>query len=81
VARIEIPPQEFDTPGQNLFCEALSFTPWHALPDHRPIGVMNRLRKVVYLSVSRYRNDKNGVPNAEPQSWCLDLTRKACGGL
>jgi hypothetical protein len=81
VARIEVPPQEFDTPEQNQFCEALSFTPWHALPEHRPIGVMNRLRKAVYLSVSRYRRDKNGAPTAEPRGWCLDLTGKSCGGV
>jgi catalase len=81
VARLDIPRQEFDTPAQNDFCEALSFTPWHALPDHRPIGVMNRLRKAVYLEVSRYRRAKNGAPAAEPRGWCLDLTGKSCGGV
>lgn len=28
--------------------ESMSFNPWHALAEHRPIGGMNRLRKVVY---------------------------------
>jgi hypothetical protein len=79
VARIEIPKQEFDTEAQNQFCEALSFTPWHALPEHRPIGVMNRLRKAVYLGVSRYRRAQNHVPLAEPRGYCLDLTGKSCG--
>jgi hypothetical protein len=55
VARIEIPAQEFDTPAQNEFCEDLSFNPWHALPDHRPIGVFNRVRKALYEEVAKYR--------------------------
>jgi hypothetical protein len=78
VARVEIPSQEFDTPEQDQFCEGLSFTPWHALPEHRPLGIMNRLRKAVYVAVSRYRRAKNGVPFQEPFGYCLDLTGKTC---
>ncbi|KCZ12231.1 catalase domain protein, partial [Acinetobacter baumannii 42057_5] len=37
VATIHIPKQSFDTPEQNQFCENLSFTPWHALPEHKPL--------------------------------------------
>ncbi|WPD22444.1 MAG: catalase family protein [Candidatus Electrothrix scaldis] len=29
-------------------CEAMSFNPWHALKEHRPLGGINRLRKAVY---------------------------------
>lgn len=67
VARMEIAPQTFDTTEQNAFCESLSFTPWHALPEHRPIGNLNRARKALYLAVSQYRRSKMGVPIAEPQ--------------
>jgi hypothetical protein len=81
VARLTIPSQEFDTEAQNQFCEALSFTPWHALPEHRPIGVMNRLRKAVYLGVSRYRRTQNQVLLVEPKGYCLDLTGKTCDGV
>ena len=38
VARIEIDSQEIGAPG-DAFCENLSFSPWHALPDHEPVGV------------------------------------------
>ena len=41
---------------------------------------MNRLRKAVYLAVSRYRRAKNGVPRHEPFGYCLDLTGKTCEG-
>jgi hypothetical protein len=80
VAEVRIPPQEFDTPAQNAFCEALSFTPWHALPAHRPAGALNRARKAVYEGVSRYRHEKNGSPRREPRGWCLDLSGEACPG-
>ena len=59
VADIRVPAQDFDSPRQNLDCDNLSFNPWHALPDHRPIGGINRLRKAVYEAVSAYRLERN----------------------
>lgn len=59
VATIKVPAQDFDSREQNLFCDNLSFNPWHALPEHRPIGGINRLRKAVYEAVSIYRLDRN----------------------
>ena len=49
-------------------CEDESFNPWNALEEHRPLGVVNRLRKVIYPIVSNYRhclNDQNseGCPD------------------
>ncbi|WP_313025337.1 catalase family protein [Pseudomonas lopnurensis] len=61
VADIRLPPQDFDSPEQNLACDNLSFNPWHALPAHRPIGGINRLRKAVYEAISRYRLERNGA--------------------
>lgn len=66
VATIRIPAQQFDSPERRDFAENLSFTPWHALPEHRPLGNTNRVRRVVYESVSRLRHKKNQVPRAEP---------------
>jgi catalase len=79
VARVTIPRQEFATPEQDAFCENLSFTPWHALPEHEPVGVMNRVRRALYQEISRYRHAKNGAPRAEPRGFCLDLTGATCG--
>jgi hypothetical protein len=67
IATIRIPRQDFDTPEQNEFCENLSFTPWHALPEHEPLGVTNRLRKVIYDHISRVRHEMNDVERREPQ--------------
>ncbi|OVY91084.1 hypothetical protein [Pseudomonas aeruginosa] len=60
IADIIVPAQDFDSREQNLFCDNLSFNPWHALPAHRPIGGINRLRKAVYEAVSGYRLGRNG---------------------
>lgn len=65
VARITVAPQDFDSREQNLFCDNLSFNPWHALPEHRPIGGINRLRKAVYEAVSAYRHERNAAPQAQ----------------
>lgn len=61
IADVQVMAQDFDSPGQNLDCDNLSFNPWHALPDHRPIGGINRLRKAVYESISDYRLERNGA--------------------
>ncbi|MBC9250801.1 catalase [Pseudomonas alcaligenes] len=64
VATIKVPAQDFDSREQNLFCDNLSFNPWHALPAHRPIGGINRLRKAVYEAISVYRHERNDAPQA-----------------
>ncbi len=38
------------------FCNELGFTPWHALPEHRPIGNIMRARKPVYEASHGHRN-------------------------
>lgn len=68
VATIHIPKQSFDTPEQNQFCENLSFTPWHALPEHKPLGAINRMRKIIYENISRVRHDINSAPRQEPKN-------------
>ena len=66
VATLTIPPQSFESPEQTRFCENLSFTPWHSLLEHRPLGGINRTRKIVYEQISRIRNKLNGVEHREP---------------
>ena len=68
VAAIRIPQQSFDTEEQNEFCENLSFSPWHTLPEHKPLGVTNRLRKVIYDHISRVRHEMNSTMRQEPSS-------------
>ncbi|WNZ23312.1 catalase family protein [Leptolyngbya sp. NK1-12] len=66
VATIRIPRQIFDTPEQNAFGEALSFTPWHSLPEHQPLGSINRARKAIYQATSEQRHREMEIAVAEP---------------
>ena len=66
VATIRIPKQQFNSEAQQTFCENLSYTPWHALADHRPVGGINRVRKAVYERISLLRHQLNKAPRVEP---------------
>ncbi len=66
VARLELKKQDIQPQTDSKFCENLSFTPWHALPEHRPVGGLNRVRKAVYQNISRFRRCMNGVFFGEP---------------
>ncbi|MGH6648641.1 catalase family protein [Aquabacterium sp.] len=63
VARITIGAQ---VPEQGEACEVRSFTPWHAIAEHRPLGGISRVRKDVYLEISKLRHQLNGQPRIEP---------------
>lgn len=65
-ATIRIPKQRFDSPAQLQFAHKLSFTPWHCLPEHRPLGNQNRARRRMYWELSRLRFERNQVPHYEP---------------
>lgn len=68
VAVLRIPKQNFDTPERDQFCEHLSYTPWHALPEHKPLGRTNRMRLKVYENISKFRHQSNGVERREPKT-------------
>jgi hypothetical protein len=67
IATLRIPPQAVDTPEMRSFAENLSMNPWHCLPEHRPIGGVNRVRREVYFAISEFRHGRNGVPVEEPE--------------
>jgi hypothetical protein len=80
VATLTIPAQAFSTDEQNQFCERLSFAPWHGLPEHRPVGALNRIRFAVYREVSRRRHARNDVPRGAPDGWNLRFQQPSCDG-
>jgi hypothetical protein len=63
VAKIQIGAQ---VPEQGEACEIRSFTPWHSIAEHRPLGGISRVRKDVYLEISKLRHQLNGQPRIEP---------------
>ena len=66
VATITIPAQTFESAAQMAFAENISYTPWHSLPEHAPLGAINRIRRIVYQRVSRLRHELNSVAIHEP---------------
>ena len=69
VARVMIPEQVFNMPEQIQFCENLSFSPWHALEAHRPLGQFNRIRRAVYQASSDYRHAQNRTEVPQDLEW------------
>ncbi|MEI6200404.1 MAG: catalase family protein [Enhydrobacter sp.] len=69
VATITVMAQDFAQPDQDRFGQSLSYTPWHALPEHRPVGQINQIRLMVYTWSSRVRHFFNLSPfQKEPTS-------------
>jgi hypothetical protein len=69
VARITVPPQDSWNEAKILAIDAwLSFSPWHALAAHRPLGSVNRARKVAYQQSAQFRATHNHQPVSEPRS-------------
>jgi hypothetical protein len=67
VATITIPPnQKLCSSERNTFCENLSFSPWHCLPEHRPLGAVNRVRRLAYTDNSKHRHELNLARQIEP---------------
>ncbi len=66
VATIEIPQQTFTSDAQKLFCEDLSFNPWHGLKVHKPLGGINRARRDEMKAISDLRLKQRGVTRTEP---------------
>ena len=65
VASLRIPKQTIDDPTA---CDHLSFNPWHALPEHEPVGSINEARRVAYVLSADARRRMNGEPIAEPST-------------
>lgn len=65
VAKVTVAKQDI---GQNeALCESMSFTAWHALPEHRPVGSINKARGIIYKHLADLRRSRNNVPLTEPQ--------------
>lgn len=66
VGTLRIPKQKVDTSERNWIGEHLSMNAWHTLPEHKPLGNVNRTRKTVYIAISKFRHERNLVPMEEP---------------
>jgi hypothetical protein len=48
--------------------QGLAFSPWHALAAHRPLGSVNRARKMAYKMSAKFRAEHQGREITEPRS-------------
>lgn len=69
VATLHLPAQETYSNARRVYADdAMSFSPWHALAAHRPLGAIMRARRRAYPSSSDFRHDFNQVNPVEPTS-------------
>jgi len=62
VATLRIPSQDSEAPTRYDRADDLSFTPWHCLNVHRPLGGINRVRQAAYETSARLRAERSGTP-------------------
>jgi len=69
VARITAQSQNAYSDARRVWVdEQLSFTPWHSLAAHRPLGGIMRARFKAYQASSQFRHTAEGRPMVEPRS-------------
>jgi hypothetical protein len=69
VAVLHLPAQDPYSDARRRYADdVLSFSPWHALEAHRPLGSIMRSRRVAYARSSDFRHTVNGVQQREPSS-------------
>ena len=62
MGRLRIPQQELDD-ALDQEGEHMVFSPWNTTKDFRPLGSLNRARRVVYFLSARKRHEINGTVN------------------
>lgn len=67
VARLVVPRQQaWSEARARVLDDGSSFSPWHGIEAHRPLGSVMRARKAAYEASVRFRESHNGRPVAEP---------------
>jgi hypothetical protein len=70
VARIVAPPQPgWSEARSKTIDDGFSFSPWHGLAAHRPLGSINRLRKRAYEMSRQFRSRQNRQLIEEPRNF------------
>ncbi|MET0518628.1 MAG: catalase family protein [Burkholderiaceae bacterium] len=67
VARIRVPPQRgWSAESSAEMDDGLAFSPWHGLAAHRPLGSINRVRRLAYAGSAARRSPRGRCPVREP---------------
>jgi hypothetical protein len=69
VARLEIPQQKAWSEARSKSVDdGMSFSPWHGLASHRPLGAIMRGRRAAYEQSAKFRGFRNSQPIVEPRN-------------
>jgi hypothetical protein len=69
VASLYLPAQSAYSDQRRIYVDdVLSFSPWHAVAAHRPLGSIMRSRAKAYAASSKFRHAVNCVESQEPSS-------------
>lgn len=67
VARVTVQPQAaWSEERVKSVDDGMSFSPWHGVQAHRPLGSIMRVRREVYAMSARFRASHNAAPVQEP---------------
>ena len=79
VARLTVAPQPaWSEERARQADDGLSFSPWHGIVDHQPLGSVNRARKDPYAMSAGFRAQPNRCPIHEPSSAVALSSATAC---
>ena len=68
IARITVKPQlAWSEVRSSVVDDGMSFTPWHGLAAHRPLGGIMRVRKAAYEAAKKFWAERNGRVIQEPR--------------
>lgn len=68
IGRIIAQPQDSWSPSHvKAIDDGMSFSPWHGITAHQPLGSIMRVRRDVYKSSATFRGQHNGCPMHEPK--------------
>ena len=69
VANVTLPPQPAWSEALSIMMDdGMSFSPWHGLDAHRPLGSIMRARKPAYEQSAKFRALHNGKKMEEPKT-------------
>lgn len=68
VATIKVAPQTAYSGAHAKADDGLSFSIWHGITAHQPLGSVNRCRKDNYKAAAEFRGRANGCPMHEPRA-------------
>ena len=68
VGRITAPKQDsWSDANVKAIDDGMSFSPWHGISAHQPLGSVMRARKATYKMSADFRGTRNGCPMHEPR--------------